>query len=124
MNELVELFTLEGRAARSRFWFHLVLDGIFMTTSIMTFVILAELLGPVFALPILGVLCTGLWAALAVSVKRLHDMNRPGWHFLLLVVPIYNLYLGFLLFCHPGTAGPNRYGSDPLARRYWYMLGP
>ena len=48
-------------------------------------------------------------------VRRLHDMDRPGWHYWLLLVPFYNLYLTILLYCEKGTEGPNQYGPDPLA---------
>jgi uncharacterized membrane protein YhaH (DUF805 family) len=27
------------------------------------------------------------------AVKRLHNLDRPGWHFWLLFVPFYNIYL-------------------------------
>ncbi len=40
------------------------------------------------------------------AVKRMQDVNKPGWYFL---IPIY----GFLLLLAPGTVGPNPYGDDP-----------
>jgi uncharacterized membrane protein YhaH (DUF805 family) len=52
--------------------------------------------------------------SLAVSVRRLHDIDRTGWWMLLsltsigIVVPIW-WALGM------GTPGPNRFGPDPLA---------
>ncbi len=65
------------------------------------------------------------WAILLVGnilsalqiVKRLHDLDRPGTHYGLLLAPIYDLYLVLVLFLRKGTSGPNRYGSDPLAAR-------
>ncbi|MBW2341359.1 MAG: DUF805 domain-containing protein [Deltaproteobacteria bacterium] len=47
-------------------------------------------------------------------VKRFHDLDRPGSHLLLYLVPIYNIYLAFVLFLVPGTVGSNQYGEDPL----------
>jgi uncharacterized membrane protein YhaH (DUF805 family) len=49
-------------------------------------------------------------------VKRLHDLGRPGLHYWLLYVPLYNIYLAFVLFFKKGTEGDNAYGVDPLAR--------
>jgi uncharacterized membrane protein YhaH (DUF805 family) len=82
--------------------------------------------------------------SLAVSVRRLHDGNRPGWWLLLMLIP-YGLGLGLMgagaaggqfgllavagifmligliaaivllvFMCLPGTSGPNKYGPDPL----------
>ena len=45
-------------------------------------------------------------------VKRRHDLSRPGYQ---LLIPLYNLYLLWLLFFKRGTPGPNQYGDDPLA---------
>ena len=65
-------------------------------------------------LPLLGVVLGGTWAAIAITVKRLHDLDRPGWHFWLFMIPLYNFYLGLVLLFKKGTDGPNEYGHDPL----------
>ena len=62
---------------------------------------------------LLVALLTVVFAALQV-VKRLHDLDRPGWHYFLCLVPIYGFpYLGLVLLFKRGTVGPNRYGLDP-----------
>jgi uncharacterized membrane protein YhaH (DUF805 family) len=67
----------------------------------------------IIALVLIVVVGTG--ACAIPVVKRLHDLERPGIQSLLLLVPLYNLYmLGVLLF-QRGTRGKNRYGSDPVA---------
>lgn len=48
-------------------------------------------------------------------VKRLHDIERPGAHFWMLLIPVYNIILLLILFFKKGTAGKNKYGPDPLA---------
>ena len=45
--------------------------------------------------------------SIAVGVRRMHDQDKSGWFIL---IPIYNL----VLYCMPGTPGPNRFGPDPL----------
>lgn len=47
------------------------------------------------------------------AIKRLHDVNKPGSHLLLVFVPLYGFYVSFLLFFKKGTKGTNRYGDDP-----------
>jgi uncharacterized membrane protein YhaH (DUF805 family) len=83
---------------------------------------------------ILGAICIPLlWIGLAVGAKRLHDRNKSAWWLLLFYVlpailiniPVTLLLLigwalavwafiefGFLW----GTAGPNRFGPDPVQR--------
>ncbi len=91
--------------------------------------ILVVIYGVPFSLGLARLLPTGwpataiFWALLLVGnllsalqiVKRLHDLDRPGIHYGLLLVPVYDLYLALVLFLRKGTSGPNRYGSDPLA---------
>ena len=48
-------------------------------------------------------------------VKRLHDLDRPGTHYWLFLIPIYNIYFGLLILFKKGTEGENQYGPDPLA---------
>ncbi|MGH6643316.1 MAG: DUF805 domain-containing protein, partial [Bradyrhizobium sp.] len=69
------------------------------------------------------------WPLIAVVVKRLHDFNVSGWWMAavlafpsvakLLGINLLLLYLLaiVLLGLFAGTAGDNRFGSDPLARR-------
>ena len=56
-----------------------------------------------------------IWLSLSLDAQRLHDLNRSGWHVLLLLVPLYNIYLVFVLLLKKGTEGPNQYGPDPLS---------
>ena len=53
-----------------------------------------------------------------MTVRRLHDIDRPGSDWFLLIVPIYNIYLSALLVLKEGTVGPNRYGEDPVGSGY------
>jgi uncharacterized membrane protein YhaH (DUF805 family) len=81
------------------------------------------------------------WCFAAIAIKRLHDRDKSGWWIaLFFIVPslleklwdwldnptaaFFVSLLGFVLsvwsfveiFCLRGTRGPNRFGSDPLAR--------
>lgn len=115
MDAFWELFSFDGRANRAWYFWHILLDDFVVLTALVLLVVLTGVLEtPLFLLPMAGVALGGLVAAAAVTVKRLHDIDRPGWHFLLFTVPIYNLYLGALCLFQPGTPGPNRFGPDPL----------
>ncbi len=56
-------------------------------------------------------------AATVVTVifvrRRLNDLNRTGWWFLLFLIPIVNLLFVVYLVFFPGTDGLNDYGAAP-----------
>jgi uncharacterized membrane protein YhaH (DUF805 family) len=89
-----------GRARRKEYWYYVLfyilfaigLEWLYLTNRL-TF------LYPIFIL-------TSLIPTIAVSVRRMHDVNKSGWFIL---IPIYNL----ILYCTNGTKGPNQYGPDP-----------
>jgi uncharacterized membrane protein YhaH (DUF805 family) len=51
---------------------------------------------------------------LAVSIRRLHDLDHGGWWFLLIFIPLIGGIWLLVWFCMRGTVGPNRFGPDPL----------
>lgn len=50
----------------------------------------------------------------ALMMRRLHDLNRPGWWVVGSLVPLLNFVLGLYLLFAKGTDGANQYGPDPL----------
>jgi uncharacterized membrane protein YhaH (DUF805 family) len=115
MEPLAEVFSFQGRANRAWYFWHILLDDVVMITALILLVAIGSALdSPLIFLPAIGVLFAGVWAGLAMTVKRLHDIGRPGWHWFLLAIPLYNIYLGLVLLFEKGTSGANRYGRDPL----------
>lgn len=118
---LRHLFSTQGRAPRSMYIVHTFFDGVVGFALIIAIGVLLDMLGqaaePVLVMCSLGVFAVMGWSEMAVSVRRLHDLNRPGSHFLLLMIPLYNIYLQIVLLCRCGTIGDNPYGPDPLAAR-------
>jgi uncharacterized membrane protein YhaH (DUF805 family) len=55
----------------------------------------------------------GCAAQAFIAVRRLHDLGKPGWHYWLFFVPLYNIYLGLVLLFTRGVTGTNEYGPDP-----------
>ena len=113
---MVKLFTLKGRITRKQY----ILTSLAVT--LVAFVI-AFVIG--FVSGVAGMseeAGSGLgtivsFAAAFVQaflvVRRLHDIGKPGWHYWLLLVPLYNIYLGLVILFTPGTQGSNEYGPDP-----------
>jgi uncharacterized membrane protein YhaH (DUF805 family) len=51
--------------------------------------------------------------SLAVSVRRLHDIDKSGWWFLLHLVVLVGTIILLIWACKSGNIGPNRFGEDP-----------
>lgn len=101
----------EGRLNRQAYFFYSV--GIQVAVMIVSFMLGAALGETGVTLSI--VLSLGsIYFYVILCIKRLHDIERPGVHYLLFFVPFYNLYLGWILVFKQGTNGSNEYGPDPL----------
>jgi uncharacterized membrane protein YhaH (DUF805 family) len=102
-----------GRALRSEYWYWALFAFL---VSIATLAIDLTLFphaefGPINGLAGLALFLPGL----AVSVRRLHDIDRTGW-WLLLMLTVIGLVVLIYWACLRGTPGPNRFGPEPLAR--------
>ena len=104
-------FSIEGRAARSEYWF-------FWLFYVIATIILQIADSALFPAAGLGPLST-LFSVLifipfiTVGVRRLHDRDMSGWWMLLMLVPLIGSIILLVLYLMPGTDGPNKYGPDP-----------
>lgn len=108
------------RAARSEFWFWVLFSFILSSAATyLDFAVFADsnidtLLEMSFT-PFSTVVSLGLFLpGLAVSIRRLHDIDRTGW-WVLIVFTIIGIILLIVWNCTKGTTGSNRFGPDPLA---------
>lgn len=53
--------------------------------------------------------------SIAVSVRRLHDLDKSGWWILIGLIPLVGWIIAIVWYCADGTRGPNRFGPDPKA---------
>jgi uncharacterized membrane protein YhaH (DUF805 family) len=60
---------------------------------------------------------------LRLTVRRFHDLGKPGWLAVLLLVPMLNLALYAVLLLAPGQAGRNRFGEPPAPASTASLLG-
>ena len=58
-----------------------------------------------------------LWAHVAFSVKRLHDIDRPGLFAVALFIPIVSIFAFVALCFYPGMPGPKQFGEHTNAPR-------
>lgn len=96
-----------GRAARSEFWYWALF--VFLVN------IAATLVDAAIDVPLIGGLASlALFLpGIAVSVRRLHDLDRTGW-WLLIAFTIIGIIVLIVWDCTKGTTGSNRFGPDPL----------
>jgi uncharacterized membrane protein YhaH (DUF805 family) len=115
------LFSMEGRLNRAAYfgralaiWAVMMLIGFLIGAAMGATMDQASALQAADGVGFLiGLACTVVIAFQAV--KRLHDLDRAGTHYWLLLIPFYNVYLSLVLLFKKGTEGSNRYGADPLA---------
>ncbi len=120
----MNIFSTKGRLNRLAYFGHCIIDDIAiigligllialkLSTGIETGIlngIILSLIGIVFFL--------GIWSEIAATVKRLHDLGKPGSHFFLGLIPIYNIYLGLILLFGKGNSEANEYGENPLMEK-------
>ena len=104
--------TFSGRASRSEFWYWALFALLVsIASSIIDHTIFPfASTGPIEGLTSLVLFLPGL----AVSIRRLHDIDRSGWWWLI-AFTVIGIVLLIVWACTRGTAGANRYGPDPLA---------
>ena len=106
-----------GRARRAEFWFYslanvlviipfyiLGMIGISTEQSVFTSLGFA-----VYGLVALGTLVPSL----AVTVRRLHDVNRSGWFYFIGLIPLIGGIILLVWFFTDGDRYTNNYGDDP-----------
>jgi len=90
-----------GRATRSEFWY-------FYLFYVVVWVTVTAIDIPLLTMGLLVLIIPNI----AVSVRRMHDIDKSGWFVL---IPIYNL----VLLATPGTVGANRFGPEASDATTW-----
>lgn len=104
-----------GRARRKEYWMFALFNVIFLLIATVIDNVLGlkfnEQLpyGYTYMLYALAVFIPGL----AVGVRRLHDVGKSGWWYLLGFIPIIGTIWIIVLFATDGTPGSNEYGVNP-----------
>jgi len=104
--------TFSGRASRPEYWYWVLFAFLVAAVSgILDYAIFPESeTGPLQSITSLILFLPGL----AISIRRLHDIDRTGWWWLI-AFTVIGIILLLIWACSRGTAGANRYGPDPLA---------
>jgi uncharacterized membrane protein YhaH (DUF805 family) len=104
-----------GRIGRASFWRHGVLALLLLDAVGNALLQIAQWDAETAQAVVYVVL---LWPALALSIKRWHDINRSGWFVLVNLIPVVGWLIALVVNGFvPGTEGDNRFGPDPLAAK-------
>lgn len=106
----------DGRARRQEFWMFVLFNTVFVTMMCIVAVVgfaIAEPLGYVLILVLLAYNVGVIVPGIAVGVRRLHDIGKPGIWYLIIFVPFVGSFI-FLYFCVlDSQPGPNAFGPNP-----------
>lgn len=107
-----KFLTAEGRLNRKPY----ILRGWFLScTPYIGGFLLGIMAGPAVAENVvLGLQILFALPCLLLVIRRLHDIGRSGWWWLLIFIPFVNFIMGIYLMSKKGETGPNRFGPDPL----------
>ncbi len=99
----------QGRSPRSEYWW-------FTLFNIIVILVLAGASGiiPILGIALLIYYLAMILPALAVTIRRFHDLDKSGWFILIQLIPIVGPFIILYWFCLKGTDGDNRFGPDPL----------
>ena len=108
----------KGRARRKEYWmwtlyytlillFAMVLDNVLG----LNFELLGQDLGYGWLYVIIGI--THLIPGLGIVVRRLHDVGKSGWFYLIILIPLIGFIWILVLFCTDGVKEDNKWGSNP-----------
>ena len=108
----------KGRARRKEYWLFVLANTIIG--------IILSIIDSIIGIPNLGsggvsiiVSITSLYSlivfvpAIAVGVRRLHDIGKSGWFYLLILIPLIGAIILIVWCAKPGNLGINEYGADP-----------
>ncbi len=106
-----------GRARRAEYWYYVL--GNFLLIIPFYIIAIVGLSSDSSSLSILGFAVYGLVVlatlvpTLAVSVRRLHDLNKSGWFYFIALIPLIGSIILLVWFFTDGERFANNYGSDP-----------
>ena len=101
-------FNFSGRSRRAAYWY----------AALMNFIVLL-ILNVLDRMVQTVDLFSGLYTlaafipGIAICVRRLHDIGKAGWWYLLVFVPVVGQIILFIWFICEGDHGNNVYGADP-----------
>lgn len=107
----------QGRSGRKEYWMFLLFQiMVSIAVNLVSFIGASMDSGLVAGLAavVAGVFGLAMFIpGIAVSVRRMHDIDKSGWQLLWSFVPLVGLIILIIFMAKQGTTGPNRFGPAP-----------
>lgn len=120
-----KVFKFNGRASRSEFWWFFLFTMLVNTFAELVLVDMIDELDAestrsiLFLLMIwIALIVAVLWmtiASITVSIRRLHDTGRSGWHLLWYLTIIGIVWVFYCWVSAQGTSEANEYGEPIIS---------
>lgn len=106
-----------GRARREEYWMFTLFHYIIICALAIIGGLAFAATDSVFLMAILifGYVLATFIPSLAVTVRRLHDIGKSGWFFLIQFIPYVGGIIMLVFTVKNGDTGSNEYGPDPKA---------
>ncbi|WP_298879855.1 DUF805 domain-containing protein [uncultured Polaribacter sp.] len=99
-----------GRARRKEYWMftliNILISWAFKLLDFAAGTTIFETIASIYSLAIIV-------PSIAVAVRRLHDIGKSGWYFLLVFLPIIGWIWLIVLYATEGESKPNKWGDNP-----------
>jgi len=106
-------FEFSGRSRRKEYWYALLFVMLISIALVILEFVLAStgmwVPGILTGLFCLAIIIPGL----AVTIRRLHDINRSGWWYFINFVPIVGPIIFLVFMIQDSYNGTNPYGPNP-----------
>jgi len=119
MNYFIDCLTkkyacFSGRARRQEYWMFVLFNII--ASTILKFIAGALIsmtgLAVLAIIPLLYSLAV-LIPGFAVLIRRLHDIGKSGWWWLIAFIPLFGWIVLLVFLCLDSQPGDNQYGPNP-----------
>ncbi|MBK7910165.1 DUF805 domain-containing protein [Candidatus Pollutiaquabacter sp.] len=103
-----------GRARRKEYWMFALFNVLFTVAALildkfMDIGFNGSYIGWIYILYSLAIFIPSL----AVTVRRLHDVGKSGWMYLIILIPIIGAIWLLVLMATDGQPGTNSWGPNP-----------
>jgi len=97
----------EGRAPRAEYWWFELAQVLILVAALIIDQILGT--GVIYIIAAIALILPSL----AVLIRRLHDTDRTGWWFWIMILPIIGTIVILVFTLIAGDEGDNKYGPNP-----------
>jgi uncharacterized membrane protein YhaH (DUF805 family) len=114
-DSMLRYFEFSGRSSRAQYWIFWFVTAVLCILAVgADYLLLGQLptrehpgpasafIGIVHAIP-----------GITVTVRRLHDIDRSGWWYWILALPLVGFIIHLVMVCTPGDEWDNAYGEVP-----------